>query len=163
MGIPTKSEINEQNQECASETWKLAKWGLVYIYQTEYTYTKQAKPGNCRPILLAQIIYEIWSGLITRKFTKITHILTRNNQSGYKPGISTTDAIVRIEQYIEQANRDGKILMVPLSKPFGAIYRTLIWEARYKPWIPEEMAKRIRRRNQGARLAPKYKGDTGNT
>ena len=39
------------------------------------------------------------------------HILTRNNQFGYKEGISTIDAIIKVEQYIENANRNAKNLV----------------------------------------------------
>ena len=76
--------------------------------------------------------YIIWQGLITRKLTNITHILTRNNQFGYKEGISTIDAIIKIEHYVERANRDAKILPMGLSKAFGAINRTLLWATLYE-------------------------------
>ena len=79
---------------------------------------------NYRPICLTQIIYKIWSGLITRKRTKIMHILTSNNQYGYKEGISTTDAIIKVDQHIEQADGKAKVLM-DLSKAFDTINRTL--------------------------------------
>ena len=59
-------------------------------------------------------------------------IRTRNNQFGYKEGISTTDATIRIEQYIEHANRGDKILLMDLSNAFGAINRTLLWTTLYK-------------------------------
>ena len=61
----------------------------------------------------------------------IAHILTRNNQYGYKEGISTTDAIIKVEQYIEQTDRKAKVLLMGLSKAFGAINRTLLWAALY--------------------------------
>ena len=83
--------------------------------------------GNYRPICLTQIIYKIWSGLITRKLTKITHILTSNNQYGYKEGIPTTDAIIKVEQYIEQADNKGEILLMDLSEAFGTVNMTLLW------------------------------------
>ena len=38
-----------------------------------------------------------------KKLTKITHILTSNNQYGYRDGISTIDEISTEEQYIDQA------------------------------------------------------------
>ena len=88
--------------------------------------------GNYRPICLTQIIYKIWPGLITRKLTNIMHILARNNQFGYKEGVSTIDAIIKVEQYIGNANRNAKILLMVLSKAFGAINRTLLWAMLYK-------------------------------
>ena len=84
---------------------------------------------------------KIWSGLITRKLTKIAHILTRENQFGYKEGISTIDDIIKFEQYIENANRDAKILRMGLSKAFGAINRTPLWSTLYTKGIPIDMIK----------------------
>ena len=91
-----------------------------------------AECGNYRPICLTQIIYKIWSGQITRKLTKIAHILTSNNQFGYKEGISTIDAIINVEQYIENANREAGILLTDLFKAFGSIDRTLLWATLYE-------------------------------
>ena len=94
-----------------------------------YIYKNKGFPGECgnyRPICLTQIIYKIWSGIITRKLTKITHILTRHNQFGYKEATSA------VGQYIENASRDAEILLMDLSKAFGAIDRTLLWETLYK-------------------------------
>ena len=64
--------------------------------------------GNYRPICLTQIIYKIWSGLIARKLTKIMHIITSNNQYEYNEGISTANAIIKVEQYIEQTDNKEK-------------------------------------------------------
>ena len=77
--------------------------GTVYIYKNK---GDAGECGNYRPICLTQIVYEIWSGLITRELTKIMHILTSNNQFGYKEGVSTSDAIIEAEQYIDQS--EGK-------------------------------------------------------
>ena len=85
------------------------------------------------------------------------HIVTSNNQYGYKEGVSTADAIVKVEQYIHQAGNKAKILLMDLSKAFGAINRTLLWTTLYKKGLPEEMIKQIRRGHIGTRLAPKYK------
>ena len=71
--------------------------------------------GNYRPICLMQIIYNIWPWLIARKLTKITRILTSNNQYGYNEGIST-DAIIKVEQYIERTDCIAKVLLMELSK-----------------------------------------------
>ena len=45
-------------------------------------------------------------------------------------GISTIDAIVKKEQYIEHANRDAEILM-GLHNAFGAINRRILWDTLY--------------------------------
>ena len=86
--------------------------------------------------------------LIARKLTKIAHILIRNNQFGYKAGISAIDAVIKIAQYIAHSARDAKILLIGLSNAVGATNRTLLWATLYKKGLPGEMAKHIRRRNQ---------------
>ena len=37
-----------------------------------------------------------WHGHIARKLTEIMHIITRNGQFGYKEGISTSDAKIKV-------------------------------------------------------------------
>jgi hypothetical protein len=89
------------------------------------------------------------------------HIITSNNQFGYKEGVSTADAIIKVDQYIKHAGNNAKILLMGLSKAFDTINRTLLWTTLYKKGIPEEMIKHIRRGHTGTRLAPKYKGKYG--
>ena len=77
------------------------EWGngaIVYIYKIE---GDSGECGDYRPICLTRIIYKMWSGLIARKLTKATHILTSKNRYGYREGISTIDALFKAEQYIE--------------------------------------------------------------
>ena len=66
-----------------------------------YIYKNKGGPIECgyMPIFPTQNIYKIWTGAIAGKLTKITHILTRNNQYGHKEGIYTIDAISKIDQY----------------------------------------------------------------
>ena len=39
---------------------------------------------------------------------KIMPILTSNNQYGYKEGVSTIDAIIKVEQYFKQTGNKAK-------------------------------------------------------
>ena len=87
------------------------KWETIPERWTDgsivYIYKNMGEPGDCgnyRPIYTTQIIYKICPGLLAGKLTKITHILTSNNQYAYKEGISTTDAIIKVELYIEQTD-----------------------------------------------------------
>ena len=78
MGIaPTTRIMNAiKDGHAIPEDW--ADGTIVYIYK------HKGGPGECvnyRLICLTQIIYEIWSGLIARKLTKVTHIITKNNHS----------------------------------------------------------------------------------
>ena len=96
-----------------------------------------------------------------KKTNKIMHIITGNNQFGYKEGVSTADAIIKVEQYIKNTSKNAKIVLMDLSKAFDTINRTLLWTTLNKKGIPEEMIKRIRRGHTGTKLAPKYKGRYG--
>jgi len=71
------------------------------------------------------------------------------------------DAIIKVEQYVENANHGAEILLMDLSKAFGAINRTLLWETLYKEGIPIDMTKHIRQGRRDTKLAPKYKGKYG--
>ena len=51
-----------------------------------------------------------------RKLTKIMHILKRNNQYGYKEGVSETDAVVKVGKYIEQADNKENVLLMGQQK-----------------------------------------------
>ena len=87
---------------------------------------------------------------------------TRKKQSiriQRRDGVSTIGAIIKVEQYIGNANHDAKILLMGLSKAFGAINRTLLWATLYKKGMPIDMIKHIRQGHQDTKLAPKYKGN----
>ena len=125
-----------------------------------YIYKNKGDSGECgdyRPICPSQIIYKIWSGQIARKLKKITHILTSDNQYGYEEGISTTDAIIKVEQYIEQADNKEKVLLMGQSKAFDTINRKLLWTTLYKKGLPGETIRRIRGGHRAKRLSPKYR------
>ena len=97
-----------------------------------------------------------------KKTNQDTHILTCNNQYGYKEGISTIDAIIKVAQYVEQADGNAELLLNDISEDFDTINRTPLWTTLYKKGLPEETTIHISRGHQGARLAPKYKGRYGN-
>jgi len=87
-----------QQGDKAPPEWKLGT--VVHIYKNKGDI-HECK--NYRPICLTQIAYKIWPILITRRLAKILHALANINQYGYKQGLSTLDAIQKIEQYL----RDG--------------------------------------------------------
>ena len=158
MGDIANNKDHERNKrgQAIPENWTNAS--IVYVYKNK------GGPGECGnygPICLTGIIYMVGSGLIERKLTKITHILTRNNPFGYKEGVSTIDAIIKIEEYIEHANSDAEILLMGISEDFDTINRTLLWATLYKKGLPLEMTKHTRRGHQGTKLAPNTKGSIG--
>ena len=89
------------------------------------------------------------------------HILTANNQFGYKEGLSTTDAIQKVEEYINKATPDSHIILMDLSKAFDTINRPLLWTALYKKGIPIEMIKQIWRGHQNTQLMAKTNNQYG--
>ena len=103
---------------------------------------------NYRPICLTQIIYKIWHKLNTAKLIQIQHLMAGLTQYGYKQGLSAIDAILKIEQYIREGTKGAQILLMGLSKAFGAINRTKLWTTLYKKGLPLETISNIRKGHQ---------------
>ena len=101
--MPVMGEIKERQGIPIS----VANGGNLYIFSNK---GERYEFGTRRPIWATPIKYEIGRGPIGRKLTKLMHIVTRNAQFGYKEGISTTDAEVKIEKYIRRADTKSKIL-----------------------------------------------------
>ena len=76
------------------------------------------------------------------------HILTRDNQFGYKEGISAIYAI-KIEPYIDHSGRDAEILLVDISNAIDTINRMLLWTTLRKKGIPTEMTNRTKQGHRG--------------
>ena len=72
------------------EQW--AEGGIIYLHKKD----SKKERNNYRPIFLTRIIYEIWPKFITNRLTQITHLPTPSTKYGYKSGLSTIDAIVKI-------------------------------------------------------------------
>ena len=126
-----------------------------------HIYTNKGDAHECenyRPICLAQIIYKIWPKLITRKLIRILHLLTGTTKYGYKQGLSTLDAILKIEQYIQEGTKGDQIRLMDLSKAFDTINRTQLWTSLYKKGLPLETTTHIRKGHQETKLCVKHKG-----
>jgi len=117
--------------------------------------------GNYRPVSLLQIAYKIRRNLITRRLEKILHIVTPINQYGYKENVSTIDAIVKIEQYIEHNSTTQNILLTGLSKAFDTVNRTILWETLYEKGIPIQAILQIRRGHIETTLQEKHNKQYG--
>ena len=96
--------------------------------------------NNYRPICLAQIIYKIWVKLLTTRLTQIMHLPTSSTQYGYKQGVSTSDAIVRIEHAIQTGPDNLAIAIMDLARAFGCVNRKLLWAALYKKGYPSQQS-----------------------
>ena len=91
----------------------------------------------------------------------ILHLLTSNNQYGYKQGLSTIDAIIKIEHYIQNSDNQTKILLMDLSKAFDTVNRTQLWTTLYKKGLPIELITHLRRGHQNTKLVAKLNGEYG--
>ena len=89
------------------------------------------------------------------------HILTQNIQYGYKAKISTIDAIMKIETYLDQKTGHTHLLLMDLSKAFGAISRTLLWTTLYKKDLSVDLTLHIRRGRKQTKLMAKTQGRYG--
>jgi len=117
--------------------------------------------NNYRPICLTQIIYKIWSKLITNKLTRIMHLATSNTQYGYKQNVSTADAIIKLEQAISTGPNTTAITLMDLSKAFDCVDRKLLWGTMYKIGIPIKMMLHIKEGHQKTTLRSKDNGKYG--
>ena len=89
------------------------------------------------------------------------HILTNNSQFGYKGKLSATDEIQKIEERINHATQDTHILLMDLSKAFGAVNRSLMWASLYEKGLPVSPIQQIWRGHQNAKLMAKSHNQYG--
>ena len=81
-----------------------AEGAIVHIYKNKGEIDECA---SYRPICLTQIIYKIWSQLLTKRLSKILHSITSTHQFGYKTSLSTADAIVKLEAHLTKATPEN--------------------------------------------------------
>ena len=66
--------------------------------------------------------------------------MTSTKQYGYKQGLSTIDAVYKIEQYIQEWAKNTQILLMDLAEAFDTVNRTQLWTALYKKGLPLEIS-----------------------
>jgi len=140
-------------------TKKLGKGAVVHIFKNKGNGKECA---NCRPICLLQITYKIWPNLITQRLARILHTLTDTNQYGHKKKrIYNRRNRKKIEQYIEQGAGKQNVLLTDLSKAFGAVNRTILWNTLYKQGVPVQAILHIRRGHNKTILQAKHNKQYG--
>ena len=93
---PLTTMLNHiKNGQQLPKAWK--NGAVVHIYKNK---GDEKECDNYRPISLLEIVYKIWSNLVTKRLAHILHIITSNNQYGYKEKNSTLDAIMKVEHYL---------------------------------------------------------------
>ena len=149
-------------------TNKIQQGGEIHPIWLEGTlahiYKNKGGPKECapyRPICLTQMIYKIWPKLLTTRLTQILHIITAQTQYGYKMNTSTIDAIIKLEDYLENKTPNSNILLMDLTKAFDTINRTMLWTTLYRKGLPISTINRIRRRRKNTQLQAKENGQYG--
>ena len=97
---------------------------------------RKQERANYLPICITPIIYKIWHKLQTNRQERIRHVVTSSTQYGYKSGISTIDAIAKIEHAIQTGPASTTIVPMGLSKSFGCVNRLILWTTLYKLGLP---------------------------
>ena len=146
-----------QNVQSLPPNW--SDGAIVHIYKNKEDIQDCS---SYRPICMVQITYKILPPLITQRLTRIIHTPTSNTQYGYKSNQPAIDTIGKIEAHIDQKSDKNHILLMDLSKAFGAINRTLLWAKLFTKGIPLEMIVRIRRGSRRIQLKEKVRCEYGN-
>ena len=96
MGSRTKRKNREADHRRTSNTSRLGKWNnRIHLQERSWSVGIWALPAYMHEEDHLQNLARAHR----EKLIKIAHILTINSQYGYKEGISTIDAAVKIEQY----------------------------------------------------------------
>ena len=77
------------------------------------------------------------------RLAKIIHLMTTSTQYGYKSGLSTIGAIIKLEHAIQTGPDSANIVLMGLSKAFGSVNRRILWETLYKTGLPIPTIKHI--------------------
>jgi len=107
---------------------------------------------NYRPIFLTQIIYKIWPKLQTERMARILHLAPSNTQFGYKSGLSTIDAVIKLERAIQTGPFSAEIALVDLIKAFGSVNRQILWGTLFEIGLPMPLVKHIKEGRQNTTL-----------
>ena len=114
-------------------SWKKGEvprnWKLAEIIPILKPRKDKLDPQSYRPISLTSAICKIMETMIAKR---LTHHLERNqclskNQSGFRPGRSTTDQLTRLESAIKMAFMEKKIVVatfLDLEKAFDLMWTT---------------------------------------
>ena len=85
-------------------------------------------------------------------------MLLAQNQYGYRTNLPATDAIAKIEAYLEQSTPETQLLLMDRTKASGKVNRAIPWITPYKKGITIQTISHIRRGRRNATLHSKRNG-----
>ena len=136
------------------DSWKKSK--LIPIFKNKGDILEC---NNYRGIKLMSHFMKLWERIIEVRLREIVNI--RENQFGFRPGMSTTESVFALRQLQEKCrekNKDLHMVFVDLEKIFDRIPRDLIWWCLRKKGVPEEYVKIVQdmHRSSKTQVGPSY-------
>ena len=122
------------------DSWKKSK--LIPIFKNKGDILEC---NNYRGIKLTSHFTTLWERIIEARLREIVDI--RENQFGFRPGMSTQEPVFALRQLQEKCrekNKDLHMVFVDLEKAFDRIPRDLIWWCLRKKGVPEEYVKKLK-------------------
>ena len=107
---------------------------------------------------------KLWERIIDARLREI--VIIRDNQFGFRPGMSTTKPhpvfiLRQLQEKCREKNKDLHMVFVDLEKAFDSIPRDLIWRCLRKKGVPEEYVKIIQCMNMSCKTkVVTQKGET---
>ena len=106
------------------DSWKKSK--LIPIFKNKGDIIEC---NNYRGIKLMSHFMKLWERIIEARLREIVLII-RDNQFGFRPGMSTTEpvvALLQLQEKCREKNNDLHMVCVDPGKAFDIIPRDLIW------------------------------------
>lgn len=103
--------------------------------------------NNYRGICLLNTSYKLFSKIITRRLNKITEVLLKENQYGFRNGRSCADCVFIMKQLIQKRrefNLETHLLFVDYIKAFDNVLRGKLWTIMTEKGYPKHLIDMIK-------------------